>query len=74
MNAKDKKNAVPNEALPQFMQVQLSIINDLQERLDGLTKNFKTEMACKNQVYSFILQNNHFDEYVKFNKANPVQY
>lgn len=74
MNAKNKTKTVPNETLPQFMQVQSSIINDMQQRLDSVTKDFKIEMACKNQVYSFILENGYFDEFVKYNEKNPVQY
>ena len=74
MNAKNKTKVVQNEMLPQFMQVQSSIINNLQERLDSVTKDFKIEMACKNQVYSFIFEKGYFDEYVKYNSKNPVNY
>ncbi len=60
--------------LPDFMRVQSDIINSLQERIDKLNRDFNIEKACKNQVYEFLFKSNHFDEYVEFNKQNPVKY
>lgn len=60
--------------LPEFVKAQIEVVNGLQKRVNQLNKDFEIEKACKNQVYFFILENGYFDEYVKYSKANPIQY
>lgn len=58
--------------LPNFIKTKMQLINDLQKRVNQLNKDFEIEKNCKNNAYFFILENGHFDEYVKYNKSNPV--
>ena len=68
MNTKTDNNL----DLPNFVKTQLEIINNLQKRVNQLNKDFEIEKNCKNQVYFFILEKGYFDEYVEFNKSNPI--
>lgn len=58
--------------LPNFVKEQCKVIDSLQQRVNQLNKAFEIEKNCKNQVYSFILKEGYFDEYVAFNAKNPI--
>lgn len=73
MSTTKKTKAIPNNELPQFLQLQLKQIDSLQERNNRLSTDFEIEMNCKNQAYFFILNNGYFDEYVEYTKQNPVK-
>ncbi|MGR3790439.1 hypothetical protein ACUXZJ_05945 [Flavobacterium sp. TN-1] len=61
-----------NTELPNFVKQQCKVIDNLQQRVNQLNKDFEIEKNCKNKVYFFILEKGYFDEYVEFNKKNPI--
>lgn len=76
-NKENLKSTVINEVdflikhseLPELIKKQFEIINSLQNRVNELNKDFEIEKNCKNDVYSFILTQGYFDEYLKFDRT-----
>jgi hypothetical protein len=71
--SKDSDFTIQFSELPEFVQSQFEIINSLQNRVHQINKDFEIEMNCKNQVYHFIISKGYLNEYIEFNKQNPIK-
>lgn len=58
--------------LPELLKEQLATIDRLQNLNNQLSTSFEIEKNCKNNALAFILENDFFNQYLEYTKANPI--
>lgn len=58
--------------LPELLKEQLTTIDRLQNLNNQLSTSFEIEKNRKNNALAFILENDFFNQYLEYTKANPI--